>query len=151
VPAIARLDDADLARMAAAGLPQPERLAEAAAIHDRALELVRSALHAHGCDEIRERRIDALRAEDATAVDLAVAVGGDGTVFAVHGLLDRTPCWRSTATRDAASASSPAARRQAPPSSWPRGGAGGQPWTACPACGRRSTAAASGACSMTVC
>jgi NAD+ kinase len=88
VPAITQLGRDDLERLERAGIAGPGSLSEREALHLHSLDQVRADLT--DC-QLRERRVDELRADDLAGIDLVVTVGGDGTVLAVANLVTTTP------------------------------------------------------------
>lgn len=88
--ALDRLPPVDVERMAAAGVIDQARLQEASDAHQSARCIVRAALTAAGAS-IRERRLDGVRPADADGVDLAVTVGGDGSVLTLQRVIGTTP------------------------------------------------------------
>ena len=82
-PMMARLSDDDVHRLENHPLLSADLLRNAADDHERARLAVRAALAGH---QVCERVVDELRPEDAQGIDLAITVGGDGTVFAVNAL-----------------------------------------------------------------
>ena len=82
-PLLERLGGLDTARLTKDASVSLDALRAAAGAHNTVLIAIHTALAGH---DIRHRRIDELRSEDADDRDLVVTVGGDGTVFALGAL-----------------------------------------------------------------
>jgi len=88
-PLVERLPGEDIARLDASGAMSEATMRESARRQLAAVAAVRAALA--GCAELRERRIDDLRPDDASDVDLVVTAGGDGTVLTANTLRTTAP------------------------------------------------------------
>lgn len=88
VPLVERLPGEAIARLDASGAMSEAKLRDSASRQQASISAVRTALAAFN---VRERRIDTLRAEDAVDVDLVVTAGGDGTVFTANTLATTAP------------------------------------------------------------
>jgi NAD+ kinase len=84
----AHFDDAERRRLTAAGVVEEAALAASHHTHEAALRTVLAVL---ADDDPICRRADELVPADTRDIDLAVAVGGDGTVFATAKLIGTTP------------------------------------------------------------
>jgi len=88
VPLVERLPSEAIARLDASGAMSEAKLRDSAQRQQAAISAVRTALAGY---EVRERRIDELKPDDATGVDLVVTAGGDGTVFTANTLCTSVP------------------------------------------------------------
>ncbi len=88
VPLVERLPGEAIARLDASGAMSEAKLRDSARRQQEAISTVRAALAGY---DVRERRIDELRPQDADAVDLVVTAGGDGTVFTANTLCTAVP------------------------------------------------------------
>lgn len=88
VPTIERLTRRDLDALVDNGLADRRFLEDERDAHHGCFARLEAALQ--GC-QLRKRLVQEVRADDGVGLDLAVSVGGDGTVFTVHRLLGEVP------------------------------------------------------------
>ncbi|MFW5830519.1 MAG: NAD(+)/NADH kinase, partial [Planctomycetota bacterium] len=88
VSSVAHLSHEEIERLEQASITTDAALREREARHIHSLDQVRQALTG---EQVRERRVDELVADDIKDVKLVVTVGGDGTVLAVASLLKEIP------------------------------------------------------------
>jgi NAD+ kinase len=88
VPLVERLPEDAIQRLESSGAMSEAKLRDSASRQRATVDTVRQALRGH---ELRERRVQDLRPDDARDCALVVTAGGDGTVFTANTLATTVP------------------------------------------------------------